>query len=144
MRFMAITALGLLALAALVAAACGGGSSDEQVIEVRLLNWAVEPAVASAPAGNITFRAIHEQEDHAHGSGNEGGEVHELAVSRKNVDGSGELIGTTGEIAVGKQKDLKLKLAAGAYELQCNLVEMIDGKPIAHYPEGMHTPFTVS
>jgi uncharacterized cupredoxin-like copper-binding protein len=131
--------------AAVLVAACTGNSEPQrEVVEVKLLNWAIEPEVSSVEAGEVTFRAVHEAEDHSHGSGNEGGDIHELAVSRKGVDGSSEIIGTAANIAVGQQKDLTLKLKPGDYELQCNVVEMIDGKPIAHYPLGMHLPFKVS
>lgn len=135
----------IVAASALVAVACTGNSAIEaEVVEVKLLNWAIEPEVSSVEAGRVTFRAIHEEEDHAHGSGNEGGDIHELAVARKNADGTAEILGTAANIAVGAQKDLTLNLKSGEYELQCNVVEMIDGEAIAHYPKGMHTAFTVS
>lgn len=141
---LVIVAAVLLAGTGIVA--CGGDDAGDPagapVIEVKLRNWAVEPAVASAPSGKVTFRAVHEKEEHGHGDG--GGLVHELAVSKKNADGSADLIATTGELGVGEQKDLTLTLEPGEYELQCNLVETVGGKAVGHYPQGMHTAFKVT
>ena len=97
---------------------------------------------SSAQAGSITFRAVHPM-SHMR-AGNEGGKIHDLAVARKNADGSYDVLGQVKDIRMGRSKDLKLTLSPGEYELQCNVVEEVKGKMISHYIEGMRTAFTVS
>lgn len=125
----------------------GGGmmapAAKPGVIDVHLSNWSVDPATASAKAGSVTFRAIHDM-GHMHG-GNEGGFIHDLAVARKNADGSMEVLGQVKNLAMGEWKELTLDLPPGDYELQCNAVEDLGGgKIVAHYVKGMHTAFTVT
>lgn len=148
----------LAASFAVMAVACGGddgpGGMDmgggmtsnvppkEGVIDVHLSNWTVEPAVASVKAGTITFRAIH---DMGHMHGDEGGEIHDLAVAQKLPDGSLKVLGQVKDLKMGDSKELTLDLAAGEYELQCNAVEDLGGgKVVAHYVKGMRTKFTVT
>ena len=135
--------IGLAATFGAVAVGCGGDSAEATTVDVELGNWYVRSSLASAPEGKVTFRAIHVEEDHAHGSGNEGGTIHELAVARKLPDGSFDILGSAMDIEVGETKSLTLELKAGEYELQCNVGEEVGGKPLSHYREGMHSPFTV-
>jgi uncharacterized cupredoxin-like copper-binding protein len=155
-----IFGLALVAVASftVIAVGCGGDDSNTGshmnggmgmmnsapagTIAVQLTNWAVQPSQSSAKAGEVTFRAMH-NEMHMHGGGS-AGQVHELAVARKRADGSFELIGTTGNLGVGETKDLTLNLEPGDYELQCNVTEEAGGKVVSHYKEGMHTRFNVS
>ena len=110
-------------------------------ILVRLSNWTVDTAKSSAKAGEVTFRAVHDMG----GMHNDGeGKTHELVVARKNADGTFEVVGEAEDIGVGERKDLTLQLAKGDYELQCNIVEEVKGKTVAHYKNGMHTKFTVT
>lgn len=96
----------------------------------------------SAPAGAITFRAMHDMM-HSHGTG-EGGNIHELAVARQRPDGQMDILGRVTDIKMGDYKDLTLTLEPGEYELQCNIVEEVGGKAIGHYVKGMHTTFRVT
>ena len=98
--FFAVGLTTLLLVATLAAAACGGdddadgqdmggmadGSAPAGSIEVKLINWAVEPAKTSAPAGKVTFWAVHD-EAHGHDAA-EGGVTHDLQVMKKKADGS--------------------------------------------------------
>lgn len=154
-RFRALTVVtaATAAAVALLAAACGGddhntsmsslmSSAPRGAIVVQLVNWGVETSAKSAPAGSITFHAVHDM-GHMHGT-NEGGNVHDLQVARKNADGSYELVGQVQGLRMGDAKDLTLDLTPGDYELQCNVVEEIGGKMVGHYAKGMHTPFKVT
>lgn len=142
-------------LAAFAFAACGdnGGSSSGHMpggemdgapsgaILVRLSNWSIDPAKSSSKAGNVTFRAVHDMHDmHADGEG----KTHELVVARKNADGTFDVLAEAEEIGIGEHKDLTVRLAAGEYELQCNIIEEVNGKPISHYTKGMRTAFKVT
>ncbi|MCL6644927.1 MAG: hypothetical protein K6U88_08115 [Dehalococcoidia bacterium] len=158
-RWPAIGSKIVLAVVAAVAAAgvaaCSGGdsASTEQPagviaqqpagsIRVDLRNWAVVPEVASAPAGKVTFWAVHDME-HMHGQ-NEGGAVHDLQVMKKLPSGEMELIGQVQGLKMGEAKALTLELQPGEYELSCNVVEEVGGKTISHYKEGMVASFTVT
>ena len=62
----------------------------------------------------------------------------------KEADGSLTMVGRTPEIAAGQTARLELALAAGEYELECSIVEEVDGQTISHYAEGMCAAFHVS
>lgn len=155
----ALVVLPAAGLVLLAAAACGGGGDDGHAdeamhmdgmmqdqpagsIRVDLVNWAVNPAQASAKAGEITFWAVHDA-GHSHGA-NEGGQLHDLQVMRKTADGGLELVGQVQGLKMGEAKALTLTLPAGDYVLACNYVEDVGGTVIGHYPKGMHAPFTVT
>ncbi len=110
-------------------------------VRVALSNWAVEPSADSVAPGEVTFLAVHE-EDHGHGEG-EGGETHDLAVLKKDADGSYSLVARTAAIPTGESERLTVDLEPGEYELACDLVEDIDGDVLSHYVKGMRTPFRV-
>jgi uncharacterized cupredoxin-like copper-binding protein len=119
-----------------------GGGGPPGSITVQLRNWSITAEQTSTKAGQVTFHAVHSMMDmHGH---DEGGYVHELAVARKNADGTYDLLGKAGDILMGQSKDLTLDLAPGNYELQCNVTEEVNGKVVSHYIEGMHAPFTVT
>jgi len=143
----------LAVLTVLAASACGDdghgsgmgsmtSAAPPGAITVQLVNWAVEPSSTTAKAGSVTFHAVHDM-GHMHGT-NEGGNLHDLQVARKNANGSLEVVGQVQGLKMGEAKDLTLDLAPGDYELQCNVVEEIGGKMVGHYPKGMHTPFKVT
>lgn len=128
--------------------ACGDDDSTE--INVVLGEWVVEPDVASADAGEITFIAD-----------NQGGETHELLVVRgvAAVDlptdddgafdeaayGEDNVIDEVEDVAAGSDAELTVDLDAGAYLLLCNIVEEEDdGEVESHFAEGMVTTFTVN
>ncbi|MBA4181747.1 MAG: hypothetical protein C0506_14250 [Anaerolinea sp.] len=119
-----------------------GGDQPAGSIRVGLVNWAVEPAETSAKAGEVTFYAVHEM-GHGH-MADEGGVTHDLQVMRKTADGSFEMAGQVTGLKMGEAKALTLTMAAGDYELSCNVVEELKGKVIPHYAKGMRTPFKVT
>lgn len=153
-RKFLLLAIGSLVL--VVAAACGDddsshgsmgnmaamGQPPEGSIRVDLVNWAVQPALSSTKAGKVTFWAVHDM-GHTHGS-DEGGVTHDLQVMRKLPNGSYEMAGQVQGLKMGEAEALSLSLGPGEYELSCNVVEIINGKTIAHYAKGMRTPFTVT
>ncbi len=110
-------------------------------IRVGLVNWAVEPEKTSAPAGEVTFWAVHDMK-HAHGDA--GGNIHDLQVMRKTAEGSFELVGEVKDLRMGDAKALTLDLMPGEYELACTVVEVVGEQAIGHYTKGMRTPFTVT
>lgn len=119
-----------------------GTSAPAGNITVSLANWSVKLAATSAKAGTVTFRALHAM-DHSGGT-ETAGQIHDLDVARKNADGSFTQVGKVADIKMGQYKDLTLNLTAGEYELQCNVVEQVNGKLTSHYALGMHTAFTVT
>ena len=163
-NFAAIIALPLIVAAVLAtASACGdddnghgsdgmpgsnntgmmGGGAPAGSIRVDLRNWAIEPAATSARAGEVTFYAVHDM-GHRGDTKDEGGVTHDLQVMRKKADGSLEMAGQVQGLKMGQAKALTLNLAAGDYELSCNVVEQIGGKNIPHYAKGMRTEFKVT
>jgi hypothetical protein len=145
--------IGVLVGTTLLASGCGGGDGHATMnmttsngpagsIKVVLVNWEVQPATTSTEAGTVTFHVVHDMQ-HAHTT-NEGGNVHDMQVARKNADGTFEVVGQVQGLKMGDEKDLTLNLAPGEYELQCNAIEKLNGQVIGHYAKGMHTPFRVT
>ncbi|MDO8484445.1 MAG: hypothetical protein Q7S35_05820 [Candidatus Limnocylindrales bacterium] len=154
-RWIAIGAL--VAIVALVTA-CGGGSSGASPsaagatsVNVTLQEFAIISAIASVPAGTVTFVTKN--------TGPE--DVHELVVVKTDlgaadlpVDKDGKategvpgvtLIGEIEDIAVGETKQADLELTQGKYVLICNIVQTEpDGSLEAHYKVGMRTAFEVT
>ena len=146
-------ALALVLAAAVLSASCGdnsmGGGMDGGMMDaapsgailVRLSNWSIDSAKSSVQSGEVTFRAVHDMHD-MHNNGE--GITHELVVARKNKDGTFDVVGEAESIGVGEHKDLTLKLDKGEYELQCNIVEQVNGKAVSHYKNGMRAKFMVT
>jgi uncharacterized cupredoxin-like copper-binding protein len=121
-----------LAAAVLVAAP---GTDAATSISVKLSDFKVAPAKASAAHGRVTFRVK-----------NAAGMEHELVViktSRRagslptSSSGKASEKGSVGEVELGagKSKSLTLNLKKGHYALICNVG--------GHYKAGMHADFTV-
>jgi len=110
-------------------------------VVVKLTDWAVTPSRSTVAAGPISFRAVHVMAAGETVSG--GGDIHDLSVLLRQADGSYKLMGRTAPITMDGEATLHLNLAAGAYELECDVVETVGGKTISHYDQGMHTTFTV-
>ena len=113
-------------------------------VRVELTNFKITTSTPSISAGEVTFKAIHPRGEHAPHSTGEAGGTHDLAVLRKNSDGSMALLGRTSQLPIGGEEDLVLSLPPGDYELLCDVVEVIDGRTVSHTNEGMRTAFTVS
>lgn len=142
---LALVALLLLPVAACSAAGeppapvdtTGAGASATAVVNVRLTEWGVKPAVASVHAGLVTFDAT-----------DRGAIAHELVVVKTDTpenrlpqtNGTVDeqqvpVIGRTPSVKAGKSATVTVTLTSGNYVLLCNLP--------AHYGEGMHVAFTV-
>lgn len=143
-----------LLASALLLSACGdavgpmgrggmmGGSGAAGSITVQLLDWSVLPSQSTAHSGRITFHAVHPMIDMMRSG--QGGATHDLQVMRKNPDGTFEMVGQVQGLRIGEAKDLTVDLSPGDYELECNVVEDVNGTMVAHYKKGMHFPFTVT
>ena len=127
-------------LIACVAALLGGGCSSQGGVRVDLDEWTVDPADASAPAGEVTFTAH-----------NAGDVAHQLQVIRTSrpfdrlpvrkgvvrVDQSGlDVVGEIPIVAKQETETLVVDLPAGRYALICNIA--------SHYGNGMRAPFEVT
>ena len=136
----------LITAAALVlgAAACSndpeggdtGASGDG--IAVTLKDFAIAPAVSTAPSGKVSFDIT-----------NDGPSVHEFEVLATDtapdalpVDSGvaqtqeSEIVDDVENIAPGTTTGLSVDLDPGSYVIICNVVD--------HYEAGMHVGFTVT
>jgi hypothetical protein len=128
----------------------GDATTASKRVLVKLDEFLVRPADASAPAGKINFHIE-----------NAGKEPHEFVVVKGSdpaalpTDADGKVledklpadafIGEVEPFGGGTSCDGTFDLAAGNYVLFCNIVEKEeDGTMESHYKEGMHTAFTVS
>lgn len=152
--------LAVFVTAAFAVAACGDDDDDADAeetstesegtaVDVTLEEFAVLPALDSAPAGDVTFNVSNEGPD----------DFHEFVVFRTDlapdalptaddgtVDEAGEgveLIGEIEDIAVGESPSVSFDLAAGSYVFICNISEEAEGELEVHYQLGMRTGFTV-
>ena len=153
----------IVAVLALAVPACGGdegggegatggatgGGGEATTVDVTLQEFAVAPAVDSAPAGSITFDVTNDGPK----------DPHEFVVFKTDlapdalptvkdgsVDETGEgveLIGEIEEFDPGNTESTTFDLESGAYVFICNLVEQEEGKTESHYQEGMRIAFTV-
>jgi uncharacterized cupredoxin-like copper-binding protein len=143
------------AVIALGIAACTSGASPSPAdggatttVAVKVQEWAVVPAPATAPAGGVTFNVTNAGPD----------DVHEFVVIKTDLDpgalptdengavteeGTGmEVIGEIEDIPVGETQALVLTLEAGSYVLLCNIYDATENE--AHYQLGMRTGFSVT
>jgi uncharacterized cupredoxin-like copper-binding protein len=136
----------LITAAALVfgAAACsndpGGGDTGASGdgIAVTLKDFAIAPAVTTAPTGKVSFDIT-----------NDGPSVHEFEVLATDAEpdalpvDSGvaqtqesEIVDEVENIAPGTSAELSVDLDPGSYVIICNIA--------GHYGAGMHVGFTVT
>jgi uncharacterized cupredoxin-like copper-binding protein len=122
-------------------------SAGATTVAVKLQEWSVTPAAASAPAGSVTFQVSNVGP----------ADVHEFVVIRTDLDagalptdangavtetGSGmEVVDEIEDIPVGQTQTLAVSLAAGKYVLLCNVYS--EAEKEAHYKMGMRVAFTV-
>jgi hypothetical protein len=118
-------------------------------VKVTLNEFTVQLDKESVPAGVIHFALD-----------NKGKEAHEFVVVEAksasdlplDADGAleetkmakGSLVGEVEPFPAGKTCDGTFDLAAGTYQLLCNIVETDSGKTEAHLHEGMIKTFTVT
>jgi uncharacterized cupredoxin-like copper-binding protein len=131
--------LGLSALLALLATACGGGEKTTNV-QVSLDEWSVMLDVEEVSDGRMRFEVS-----------NEGSVPHEFVVVKSDLPPEGlpvqngkvveEQVNIVDEIepfAAGSTESITLDLSPGKYLLICNIVEQVPGQPVtSHYQNGM-------
>jgi hypothetical protein len=126
------------------------GSPSGTAVAVTLQEYAVLPAITSAPAGAVTFNAKN------NGPKSE----HELVVVKTSLapdklptsadgsvdeEGTGvESVGEIGEFPVGQTRSTTFTLSPGSYVLFCNVVKTEGSETLVHYKLGMRTAFTVT
>ena len=127
-----------------------GSPSGGTAVGVTLQEYAVLPAITSAPAGAVTFNAQ-----------NNGPKMeHELVVVKTSLapdklptsangsvdeEGTGvESVGEIGEFPVGQTRSTTFNLSPGSYVLFCNVVKTEGSETLVHYKLGMRTAFTVT
>lgn len=114
-------------------------SAVETSVDVRLIEFAVEPSVDSVPAGAVTFNAssegviFHNFKVIATDLAPDALPVDDalFAVDEEQVD----IVANTADLNPGEQETLTVELAAGSYVLICNVP--------THYGAGMTVAFTV-
>jgi hypothetical protein len=127
----------------------GNKDRADTTVQVTLNEFTVQLDKASVPAGMIHFALD-----------NKGKEPHEFVVveaaSRDALpldkDGAleetklpkGSVVGEVEPFPGGKTCDGTFDLAAGRYQLLCNIVETDNGKPESHLHEGMVVSFEVT
>ncbi len=111
-------------------------------VRVELTNFHVGASRSEISAGDVNLIVRHEK-GRGHGSGTPG-QTHDLVVMRMLDDGSTEVVARTGILRSGDEQTLRLKLAAGRYELLCDVVEDYHDHQIVHAAEGMRRTFTVT
>jgi uncharacterized cupredoxin-like copper-binding protein len=102
-------------------------------VAVTLIEYAITADKPSVKAGKIQFIATNVSKD----------QVHELAVLKRNADGTFENMGEIEDVAPQSGGTVTLDLAAGAYELACLIAPGEAGSTVDHYQQGMHSDFTV-
>ena len=105
-----------LALALLVATACGGSGSPASAQNVTMKEWEIKPTQLQLKAGTVTFAVK-----------NGGAIEHDFAV---------EGVGKLDTLPAGESKRLTLTLAPGTYAILCTLA--------GHKEAGMHGTLVVS
>lgn len=118
----------------------GAASDDPHHVSVGLENWAVVLSRDSLAAGEVTFDVEH-LDGHAHGAG---GRIHDMVLLRIGADGDLEMVARSAALEQGETERLKVQLEPGVYEVQCSVVEEVDGETVVHVKEGMTARLTVS
>ncbi|MGD9932185.1 MAG: heavy metal translocating P-type ATPase [Dehalococcoidia bacterium] len=118
----------------------GAFSDDPHHVSVGLENWAVVLSSQSLDAGEVTFEVEH-LDGHAHGAG---GRIHDMVLLRVGAGGEVELVARSAALEQGESEQLTIWLEPGVYEVQCSVVEEMDGKTLVHAKEGMTAQLIVS
>jgi uncharacterized cupredoxin-like copper-binding protein len=136
---IAFTALALLGAACSEDAGTGGTESDSAAttVDVALADDSVTLSRNDVPAGSLTFDTV-----------NEGTETHEIEVFEGEADPESlpiendvadtkgwTLVDEIEDITPGSSADLSVDLAAGTYQIVCNLP--------GHFERGMYSTLTV-
>ena len=127
----------------------GDAKGAATTVDVKMNEFTVTLSTDNAPAGKIHFALD-----------NVGKEPHEFVVVEAksaaalplDADGgldepklpAGALVGEVEPFPGGETCDGTFDLAAGTYQLLCNIVEHDNGKTESHLHEGMVTTFTVT
>ena len=142
LRIIRISAVALISTALFVSCGADGNAAESGIsndIIGHLHEWGVETSAVAANVGEVKFTVT-----------NDGTIGHEFLVVKTDIavgeiplDGDHfpepadglEVIDEIGEFKVGTTETLTLNLAAGKYQLVCNLP--------GHYKNGMHLGFEV-
>jgi hypothetical protein len=124
---------------------CGGEDHTAvpgDAIRVNLYNWAIDASQLSARAGRLTFdvRHYHPPGPHSH---DDGGLIHHLTIARREPGGGFTVVAQSRDLKENERQVMTVQLAAGDYELQCVLTELVNGQAVSHYERGMRLEFTV-
>lgn len=115
----------LLGFLGVLLLACSAPIPANGPVDVELDEFYIEPAAAVITAGEVDFAVF-----------NEGEFPHTLVVAGE----SGEVVFASDVLNPGERMNVKLDLAAGAYQLTCRIVvQLEDGQLIDHYQNGMGT-----
>jgi hypothetical protein len=128
-------------------ASAPGTTAGPGPIAVTMKEWTVEPAAASAPAGEVTFAAR-----------NAGEKTHELVLFKTDLaaeklpldedgavdeEGAGlELMNEVEDVGVGETKSFSADVVPGHYYLVCNVIDPDTGDK--HFGHKMYAAFTVT
>ncbi len=141
----------VMAVIAVVGAACSAAKPAGGTVDVGLQEWAVVPAVASIGAGPVTFKATNTGPDDPHElvvfkTDIAPGDLPASDVGKVDEEGAGiEMIGEIEEFDPGKTASATFDLKPGKYVLLCNIVQdEPDGTKESHYRQGMFIAFTVN
>jgi Cu+-exporting ATPase len=110
-------------------------------VRVELNNWSIDVSRDSVAAGRVNFQVVHPS-THAHGSSGPG-QIHDLVILRRTPGGELEMVARSPELAMGAGATLAVDLEPGEYELQCSVVEEVNGRVIVHLAEGMRATIVV-
>jgi len=105
----------------------------DATVAATLADYTVTTDKTSVKAGVIRFIATNASDD----------QQHELAVMRKNPDGTLGMIDEVEAIEPAHGGTLTLDLQPGGYVLACFIAKGESGSPVDHYQQGMHTDFAV-
>jgi uncharacterized cupredoxin-like copper-binding protein len=115
-------------------------------VDVVLREWAVQPSVASVPAGQIYFLVDNQGPE----------DPHEFVVIKTDLtpdrlpveqgavpEDKVQLLDEIEPFSPGSKASLTLNLTAGTYALICNIAEVEQGQLESHYQLGMRASFRV-
>lgn len=128
----------------------GRATAQDSEVRVQLSEWAITPVQQSVPAGDVALVVTNTGPK----------EPHDFLIIKTdlyfpnlptNDDGSVdlfnenvELIAQLGPVPMGGTQQLTVRLESGNYALISNLVDQVDGMPVAQYGAGMRAGLTVN
>lgn len=111
----------------------GANDDADDTVRVSLTEYKVTLDKLSVAAGKTRFDAVNESAS----------QVHELAILKKESDGSLENLGEIEDLDPGTDGTIILEMEPGDYVLACLIVPGQEGSTVDHFQEGMQVDFTV-